>query len=167
MTVRLNVVSIAVFALAVINLGCKPAATPPPPASTAASAPGGSAPVVPATDGTNGGDSSSLGNNSVVGGNDPDEDTGTPLTFELTDEERARQAAEGPIAPPSSGSITDAVPEALKTGPVGSLGRALFKGVIGSGSQSDSGSGGEEPSGDEATSDEATSDEKSDADPAK
>ena len=58
-----------------------------------------------------------------------------PLQFDLTEEERSRQATEGPLREVDPGSIIDAVPKPLKSGAVGSLGGALFRGVIGAAGQ--------------------------------
>ena len=107
-------------------IGCSTGAPAPanPPAANPAESDsietGGDEQVAPSTSGSAPADDLPLG-----------QDEGGPLRFEPTAKEKARQAADPSLAPSgSSGSLTDAVPEPLKKGAVGSLGNALFRGVL-------------------------------------
>ena len=152
MTSRQNTVWMAIISLAAVNLGCQPAATLPPANSPAP-------PTVqtpPASSGSLRGSEKNTANLSAAPGQaSPTDDLNSPLEFDLTDEERIKQAADGPFDSVTVGSLTDAVPDALKQGPIGSLGRALFKGATTDPSESDS----SETDSDETDSDETDSDE--------
>lgn len=69
-----------------------------------------------------------------------------PLQFEMTEEEKAKQLIDQANRSADNGSLTDAVPKPLKSGAFGSLGGALYRGLLGGGSAESTGNDG--PAGD-------------------
>ena len=117
------------WALLLSGCSSNPAPAPAPVNEPAAAAP--TAPSAPMAD-------TSAKSGSAPAAPDPTvtSDPAGPLRFDLTEEEKAKQAGEGPAT--NAGSLTDSVPEPLKKGPVGSLGRALFRGVLSGGGEDQS-----------------------------
>lgn len=124
----------AMLALGLTNLGCQGSADQsnqggqPSAEDTTPSVADDANPAPPPAESVSGNQGSSA---SPVGGDDPNQ----PLQFQLTEEERSRPGADAPLPDFGSvgGSIANSVPESFKSGPVGSLGGALYKGVLGAG----------------------------------